>query len=371
MTAPSLLPPYDLASIPDAPAVFLIHLHQGRPYLARTARLRRRLARLLSPPTSSSRRLNLHSLAASVEYHLTPSRLSSSLTFYRLAQAHFPGEYLNFLKLRPAPFVKLILSNPFPRTAVSTRLSSSQALHYGPFRSRASAERFEQDLLDLFQVRRCQEDLIPSPDHPGCIYGEMMKCLRPCQQVVGPEEYRSEANRLSAFLSTQGHSLLEPVSSARERASQDLDFEQAQRLHSRYLRIEQTLKLRDDLAAPLESLSGAAVSPSPVPGEVQLFFFLQGAWAEPVHFPIAATSSEVLPLDRRLRELLPSLQFPRLTLRQRAEHISLLARWFYSSYRDSDWFSFTSLDDIPYRRLVRAISGAGRHASSAPGPAPG
>ncbi len=350
------LPPFDLSSIPDAPAVFLIHLHHGQPYLARTARLRRRLARLLSPPSSSSRRLNLHALAARVDYHLTPSRLASALTFYQLAQTHFPDDYPKLLKLRPAPFVKVVLSNPFPRTTVSTRLSASQSLHYGPFRTRASAERFEQDLLDLFQVRRCQEDLAPSPDHPGCIYGEMMKCLRPCQQIVGPEEYRSEANRLSSFLSSQGHSLLEPISAARDRASQDLDFEQAQHLHARYLRIEQTLKLRDDLVAPLGSLSGAAVSPSPIPGEVQLFFFLQGAWTEPVHFPVAATSAEAIPLDRRLRELLPTLQIPKLTLRQRSEHISLLARWYYSSYRDADWFPFTSLADIPYRRLVRAIS---------------
>ncbi|MGC4054350.1 MAG: hypothetical protein QM757_35150 [Paludibaculum sp.] len=92
------------------------------------------------------------------------------------------------IKLRLAPFVKVLLANAFPRTTITTRLSVSQAFQDGPFRSRVTAERFEQELLDLFQVRRCQDDLKVSPDHPGCIYGEMMRCLRPCQDVVGPED---------------------------------------------------------------------------------------------------------------------------------------------------------------------------------------
>lgn len=356
MAAAFLDPPFDLTAIPDSPAVFLIHLREGRPYLARTARLRRRLLRLLGPRASTSRLLSLRDPAARVEYHLTASRLASSLLLYELARHHFPEEYAEMLKLRPAVFLKVLLANRFPRTTVTTRLSASQAYQFGPFRSRASAEKFEQELLDLFQVRRCQEDLVPAPDHPGCIYGEMMKCLRPCQEVVGPDEYRTESGRLVEFLATAGASLLEPAAAARDRFSQDLDFEQAQRQHARYLRIEQVLKQRDELAAPVETLSGAVVAPSPEPGCVELLFFLNGAWAEPVEFRVAASGGEMIPLDRRLRDLLPAVQPPRLTLRQRAEHLSILARWFYSSWRDADWIPFPAPGQPPYRRLVRAIS---------------
>jgi excinuclease UvrABC nuclease subunit len=173
--------------------------------------------------------------------------------------------------------------------------------------------------------------------------------------VVGPEEYRSESDRLVEFLSTAGRSLLEPVASARERFSQELDFEQAQRQHARYQRIEQVLKLRDELAADVDALSGVVVAPSTRQGCVELFFLLQGAWAEPIEFRVAATGREMIPLDKRLRELLPTVPPPRVTVRQRAEHLSLLARWFYSSWRDAEWIPFTAAD-VPYRRLVRAIS---------------
>jgi excinuclease ABC subunit C len=60
-------------------------------------------------------------------------------------------------------------------------------------------------------MRRCQEDLQPSPDHPGCIYGEMNLCLRPCQQVVGAAEYGHEVDRVLEFLRSVGQSLLAAI----------------------------------------------------------------------------------------------------------------------------------------------------------------
>src|ERR1039457_1440446 len=80
------------------------------------------------------------------------------------------------------------------------------------------------EFLDLFQMRRCQEDLAPSPAHPGCIYGEMAMCLRPCQQVVGAAEYATEIGRVAEFLRTDGRSLLESIGHSRDRLSQEMLF---------------------------------------------------------------------------------------------------------------------------------------------------
>jgi hypothetical protein len=353
-----LEPPFDLESVPDQPAVFLIVPREGKPYLARTALLRRRLRRLLGQRAAPSRLLSLRDVAVRVQYTLTASRLASSLIYYQSARAHFPDDYSERIKLRLSPFVKVLLGNTFPRTSISTRLSSSKTFQFGPFRSRASAERFEQEVLDLFQVRRCQEDLAVSAEHPGCIYGEMMRCLRPCQEVVGPEEYGTEVRRLVQFLSSQGHSLVESVAQARDRSSANLDFEDAQRQHQRLRRIEQVLKLRDELATDLETLCGVAVSPSVEPGAVELHFLDRGLWHEPVAFSVAATGQEAIPLDRRLREAVAQLPRLRAGARERAEHVSILSRWYYSSWRDAEWLSCPALADLPYRRLVRAVSRA-------------
>src|ERR1039458_6857814 len=46
------------------------------------------------------------------------------------------------------------LTNEFPRSQLTTHLGRAPALYCGPFRSRASAEKFESQFLDLFQIRR-------------------------------------------------------------------------------------------------------------------------------------------------------------------------------------------------------------------------
>jgi len=61
-------------------------------------------------------------------------------------------------------------------------------------------------------------------------------------------------------------------------------------------------------------------------------------------------------MDRRLRELFEGEAAPKLAAKTRGEHVALLARWFYSSWRDGEWIPFARREEPPYRRLVRAIS---------------
>ncbi len=74
---------------------------------------------------------------------------------------------------------------------------------------------------------------MPSLEHPGCIYGEMNKCLRPCQRAVSQDEYAHEAARFEQFLRTGGQSLIDPAETARDRASAAMQFEEAENWHQR------------------------------------------------------------------------------------------------------------------------------------------
>jgi hypothetical protein len=270
------------------------------------------------------------------------------------------------MKLRMPPYLKIILSNPFPRSQVTTRISGAPALYYGPFRSRTAAEQFQSQFLDLFQMRRCQEDLQPSPNHPGCIYGEMNMCLRPCQQVVGREEYQSEVERVVEFLSTGGRSLLETVAHARDRLSEEMNFEEAARQHKQFERIQQVLRLRDELARDIDRLHGVAITPSVAANCVELWYVIRGCWQPPRRFGFEVIDGKTVSLDHRLRELVASLEPRRVAHRERQEHLALLGRWHYASHRDGEWIPFESVEETPYRKLVHAISRVASASAAAP-----
>ena len=341
-----------IAALPNTDAVFLVRAGERSAYLAKTSMLRRRLLRILKPAEGPKRSLNLRGVVSDVDYWLTASRFESMLLHYALAREHYPEEYLRLVKLRMPAYMKLVLANEFPRTQVTSRLSGGRALYYGPFRTRASAELFENQFLDLFQMRRCQENLEPSPEHPGCIYGEMGKCLRPCQQVVTPEEYQSETRRVEEFLQEDGAAVLSNVAAARDRLSQEMDFEEAARQHKRLETVQEILKLRDELVCDVDRLYGIAVAPATEVGHVLLWFVSKGSWQAPRRFALTSSIS----LDQRLRELVASIEPVDAPLGEKQEHLALLARWHYSTWSDGEWIGFHALGEVPYRKLVRAIS---------------
>jgi excinuclease ABC subunit C len=354
-----------IPALPNTDAVFLVWAGERSAYLAKTSMLRRRLLRILPPsaqPSESPRRsLNLRAVATRVEYWLTGSRFESMLLHYALARRNYPADYLRMVKLRMPAYVKLILSNEFPRTQVTARLSGGRGLYYGPFRTRGAAELFENQFLDLFQIRRCQENLEPSPQHPGCIYGEMNRCLRPCQQAVSREEYSSEVTRVEEFLTENGALMINVTTAARDRLSEEMDFEAAAREHKHIERIQEILALRDDLVSDLDHLYGVAVAPSTIPDSVFLWFVCQGAWHLPRVFPLTSNVS----LDARLRELVASIEPATVPLPEKQEHLALLARWHYATWGDGEWIGFRGLEEVPYRKLVRAISRARQQSVSA------
>ncbi|MBV9083388.1 MAG: hypothetical protein JOZ62_11970 [Acidobacteriaceae bacterium] len=226
----------------------------------------------------------------------------------------------------------------------------------GPFATRESAERYAEEVQGLFQIRRCAEALEPSPEHPGCIYGEMNQCLRPCQCVVTREEYGTEAARVAEFLGTNGRTMLRNLAAARDRASNDMHFEEAGQIHKRIEKVKAAAAAREREIAEIDKFSGVALTRSAFPHRFQLWPMYEGYWQDPVVLDVSNVQPRTKPLDIELRERLSESVAAPSRDGNRAEHLALFLRWYRSSWRDGDWFPFTTVADLNYRKLVREIS---------------
>jgi excinuclease UvrABC nuclease subunit len=241
----------------------------SQPYLTRAADVRRRLRRLLDSPDAVdeygrpvlSKRLNLRERVRWIEWTRTGSEFESTVVLYCAARASFgPTEARRRLRLH-APFaLRMAMSNEHPRVYVTNRITrKSLSESYGPFQSRAAAERYCEAVLDLFKLRRCWEDLVVSPDHPGCAYGEMKMCMEPCKGACTREEYAAEAEQVRAFLETNGESMLAELAARREAASEAMDFEAAAALHKQWERVKAATQLADEIVQPLVKLRALIV----------------------------------------------------------------------------------------------------------------
>ncbi len=283
------------SAVAVAPAVFLLRSEDANsePYVSKTANLRRRLQRLLSKPEERTKRLNLRDRVRWIEYTLTGSDFESGFVLYQVLRSAFPKTYANRLRLRFAPLVKLHLENEFPRASITTRLGriSGRNLYYGPFASRVAAEKFMNDALDFFKMRRCVEDLHPDPKFPGCVYSEMKMCLAPCFRGCTDDEYRAEVVRVEDFLDSRGESLKRQMAAERDDASAKMEFETAAAIHARLDKLTPVLQQLPEFVRRIDQLHAVIVQKfvqkSQQPESVALFRIDGGAIAGPLEFPIS------------------------------------------------------------------------------------
>jgi hypothetical protein len=286
-----------------------------------------------------------------------------------LLEQVYGAKVLERMHLRAPSFVRFHGGNPYPRLTVTNRVNLREAQwFFGPFPSRASAEHYSDELLKLFLLRRCPEDLDPNPAHPGCVYSEMKMCLAPCYQGCSDARYAEEAESVRSFLATRGESKLVVLGEQRQKAAEELEFEAAAAVHAQYQRVEAIRALAPELTHPLSELRAVILQASPEPGQVLVFLYQDGRFRGPAPFstigmriqneqsgssslfaqpmalepvpespapnqeagPAAARASRDMlesRLDAALATLTAPLSPPSATTRQ--GHLALLARWYY------------------------------------------
>lgn len=380
------------------------------------------MQRLLAPPESQSKRLNLRERTATIEYSLTGSDFESVLLLYQTLRQEFPETYQKRLRLRPAPVVRLNLENEYPRAYVTTRIGKlgGRSLYYGPFRSRAVADKFLNDSLDLFKMRRCTFDLNPDPSFPGCVYSEMKMCLAPCFKGCTDEAYAAEVARVQEYFDSGGQSLLRELEAERERLSTELDFEGAAAQHAKIAKIKGILSACDDICGRLDRLDAVIIQPSAEAKSIALFHFHSGELLGPVPVsmepesvgsegiaregiksggvgseavesedekpenlksenqePISGPDNPSQPvlteplsaqiLDGRIRTGMESLAANGSSSAQRfSQELAILKRWYYRTHKVGEIFFANDRGELPWRRIARGATRVYRGEKEAP-----
>jgi excinuclease ABC subunit C len=390
-----------LRSIPTQPGVFALRgpRDEDSPYLTQTTDLRRRMRRLLDPPESQSKRLNLRDKVARIEYSITGSAFESSLVLYDATAALFGyTEARRRLKIHTPYFLRMTMENAFPRVYSTNKLSKrGLAQMYGPFPSRLAAERYCDAVLDLFKLRRCHEELAPYPEHPGCIYGEMGKCIKPCKQACTPEQYAAEAAAVKKFFGTRGESMIIAIGLEREEASSGMQFEKAAALHAQWQKVKAVQALADWIVRPVPQLRAVIVqtaAPEEDHKEEAALFLLEGGclvgperlstlgvravreqtsvgsslFAQPLMLqavplegvPSSTTSATNSPEERAAHALaaLEKKAGKPTDLALLSDHLSLLRRWYYRPEKQRIGEIFVPNEDgtWPIRKMLRGAA---------------
>lgn len=384
-----------LRQLPAGPAVVALfgHAATDRPHLMKSANVRQRLRRLLEPAEGQTKRLNLRDRIARIAWREAGSEFEMLLVLYRAMLLAFGAEEARKRMRLSAPFtIRFAAENRFPRIYVTNHLRRrSLTTQFGPFASRLAAERYCEAVEELFVIRRCFMELHPSPDDPGCIYGEMKKCMAPCQVRCTDEEYNAECAKVLGFLRTRGGSRVAALESERDAASAAMEFEAAAAVHGRIAKVKAAAAFADELVMPLSELRAVLVMPCAThdadgiphvavwsfsdgcfcgPERVSLLgvrlakeqaevgssLFAQPMMLAPVALDGAAAAESPASAEERMAAALTRLFGGSANdMTEFGDQMSLLKRWYYRPEKQRVGAIFFAKEGAwPVRRMVRA-----------------
>jgi hypothetical protein len=107
----------------------------------------------------------------------------------------------------------------------------------------------------------------------------------------------------------------------------------------------------------VQDLHAVIVLPAADPKAVMFFRIIGGEIHGPVGLSVDENVPNPTPLDRQLHDVMESLNG---TVKENGhsplptwEHLSLLARWYYSSFREGELVLLNPAQSIPHSRLIR------------------
>jgi len=225
------VPPEDLAALPLAPGVYLMRNARGDLlYIGKARRLRDRVGAYFTSAVNA-KTAELVSHVYRIDTRVTRSALEAALLESELIRELKPPYNRMLKSIAPAYFIKLDLSDEFPRITLAPRIGARPGVRYlGPFIGRRSLDHSVRALSRILGLRTCSGKLAPDPDFSPCLYGQMGHCCAPCNAGISEEAYGVRVRRAMVFMQGRGGQLLGDLARARDQAASALRYEEAARL---------------------------------------------------------------------------------------------------------------------------------------------
>jgi excinuclease ABC subunit C len=245
-----------IRTLPTQPGCYLYKNAEGTViYVGKAKNLRARVrSYLLASSQANAKTGSLMREAVDLEYILVANESEALALETNLIKERLPRFNVLLKDDKSYPYVKLTLTDRFPKVFVTRRLHKDGSAYYGPYFPSSLAWRVVELIHRSFLIPSCKVDL--SRYHPrACLQFYIHRCLGPCVEgLTTPEVYKA-AVRDAQLLLEGRHAELERTLTARMmEASESQFFEAAARLRDQITTVHQlqekqraaTAELSDD-----------------------------------------------------------------------------------------------------------------------------
>ncbi len=226
-------------------------------YVGKAANLRSRVRSYFGSPASMEPKTRALSQAiADFDFIVTSTPQEALHLEATLVKRHQPFFNIRLKDDKHYPYLKVDLTDPWPRVYITRRVERDGARYFGPYASASSVRTTLDIVKKLFPWRSCTKTITGTDPRP-CLDYYIKRCIAPCTGYCTKEEYDEVIRQVILFLEGKTKEVVDGLRKQMEEASERLEFERA-------------AFLRDQIKA-IEAVSERQVTASTRPADEDVF----------------------------------------------------------------------------------------------------
>lgn len=244
----------DLKTVPELPGVYIFKGAKDKIlYIGKAKDLRKRLRSYFSGGSSLDiRKSKMVNLIRDTQWIVTDSELEALILESNLIKEHKPRFNIILRDDKSYPYIKITVSERWPKVEVVRRINDDGDLYFGPFVPAQSMWEALSTIRRHFMMRKCRHNI--EKTRRPCIQYQMNRCHAPCAGLIDEESYKRHVEEVILFLNGKKGELLERFRQKMEQYAEDLLYEEAASMRDRIQRLERALQQQKVLCPELGDL---------------------------------------------------------------------------------------------------------------------
>jgi excinuclease ABC subunit C len=227
-----------LQAVPDSPGVYLFRDNRTQViYVGKALRLRDRLRSYFTPGYAQTARIDeLMRRATDFEFVTTANEVEALVLENNLIKNYRPRFNIRLKDDKNYLYLKLPVTEEFPRVHYSRRVQNDGALYFGPYTSAQSLRATVKSIRQLLPFRTCSDEIFKQGK--VCLDFHIKRCPGPCERRISSDDYKARINEVSLFMEGRSDVLVRELKERMDTAANRLDFENASRYRDQLQSIE-------------------------------------------------------------------------------------------------------------------------------------
>src|SRR5437588_9511405 len=227
-----------LQAVPDSPGVYMFRDAKTNViYVGKALRLRDRLRSYFTPGYAQTARVGeLIHRATDFEFVTTANEVEALVLENNLIKNYRPRFNIRLKDDKNYLYLKLPVTETYPRVHYSRRVQNDGALYFGPYTSAQSLRNTVKSIRQLLPFRTCSDEIFKQGK--VCLDFHIRRCPGPCEKRIGAEDYKARIREVALFMEGRSDLLVRQLEGRMDDAAERLDFENAARYRDQLQSIE-------------------------------------------------------------------------------------------------------------------------------------